>query len=112
MLSTARGAQLLWTVPVVIAVQQLIVALPGDDVSAGPLAVLWFLVDVALTWAAVARRSSVAWGVLVVFGVLALVVAVVGVAAGNGAAAVAYLALSGVILGLLLAPDSRAHIRA
>ena len=84
--ASSRGTRLLWAVPAVIAVQQLVVALPGDDVSAGPSALAWFLVVVALTWAAASRRSSLAWGVLVAFGVWALAVALVGVIAGFYAA--------------------------
>jgi hypothetical protein len=107
----AGGERLLWSVPAVIAVQQLIVALPGDDVSAGPQALFWFVVVVVLIWAAAARQSSVAWGVLVAFGAWSLVAALIGVAAGYGVAAFVYLVLTGVILGLLLSPASRAHVR-
>jgi len=105
------GARQLWAVPLVIAVQQFIVAWPGDDVSAGPSTVFWFLVTVALTWAAAERRSSVAWGVLVAFGAWAVVVAVVGVAGGSDFAASMYLVLSAVVLSLLLSPAARAHLK-
>jgi peptidoglycan/LPS O-acetylase OafA/YrhL len=105
-----RGERLLWTLPAVIAVQQLIVMLPGDDVRAGPQTVFWFLVMVALVWAAAARQSAVAWGVLVAFGIAAFLVALVGVAVGYDIAAFVYLILSGVALALLFAPASRAHV--
>ena len=106
------GARQLWAVPPLIAVQQFIVALPGDDVSAGPSTVFWFLVTVALTWAAAERRSSVAWGVLVAFGAWAVLVALVGVAGGSDFAASIYLVLSAVALCLLLSPAARAHLTA
>lgn len=106
----SRGEQLLWTVPAVIAIQQLIVAVPGDNVSAdaaaGPLIVL---VALALTWGAAARRSVAAWTGLFAYAVLMVVLPAM-ITAGEDFAGSAYLMLGLVAVGLLAWPTALAHV--
>ena len=106
-----RGRRLLLTVPAVIAVQQLIVALPGDDARVGPLSLCWLLVAVALSWAAAVRRSPSAWLLLSALSALALVWSLgYGIENDYDPAAYPYLLLNVVALGLLLSRDSMTHV--
>jgi hypothetical protein len=105
----SRGARLLWAVPAVFAVQQIILALPGDDVSLGASPLFSFLVIAVLAWDAAARRSRLAWGVLVVLAV-AMVLLPAAIMGGYDAASSAFLILGLLIIGLLLWPASLAHV--
>lgn len=99
-------------VPVVIAFQQLIVALPGDDADAGPLGLIWVLAVIALGWAAAERRSALAWVLLLAFCALALAWSLLyGIENGYDPAAYPYMLLGGIALGLLLSPASLDYLR-
>jgi hypothetical protein len=101
----------LWAVLAVVGVQQAIVALPGDDVGAGPWAVPVCLTAAALVWAAAVRRSWLALEALAVIAIASLLAGIVGIGTGHMPAVYAYTLLSGLALGLLLSPHTRAHVR-
>ena len=107
----SRGRRLLLTVPAVIAAQQLLLALPGDDAYVGLWSVCWLLVASALSWAAAVRRSPTAWLLLFALCALALVWSLgFGIENDYDPAAYPYMLLNVVALGLLLSRDSLRHV--
>ena len=107
-----RGRRLLWAVPVVVAVQHLIVALLVAA-DGGPLVFpLYLLITVPLTWAAAERRSEGAWLTLLALAVITLGVGLLtGLAGDYQPATFAALPLSGVVVGLLVWPDTLDYLR-
>jgi hypothetical protein len=110
--ANSRGRRLILIVPIVIAMQQLTLAIPGDDVRPGPQSWWWIALVVALSWAAAVRRRPWAYLALLALCVLALLwVLVNGIESDYPPAAYPYMLLTAVAVGLLLSPSAIDHMR-